>query len=1121
MTDPTVVLPLDATGLQPSNKIEGESHSPAPAAKRLIIPRFGAFFKESLRVYDPNTGTDLTDAQYNCGDYWDEAGEASGKDVFFVIIVTDPAAPAELAIDYQAFGGPNSRNAIELVNWLALRRAETVGTKPWAELKDVPDKFKPKHHYHLLKHIYGLEYVIKAFTHVQDAIVVGSEAAWNEANKNIDNGLEMVRVNANFVVDEIVLAKFNEWKSGITLFQLGLDLMMNYPLANEVAGEAAGSDFAKPDINDDRYVNLKGLGMFAKSLVDRVVLSEVTHLGEEFAHIDEPQKGSIFGAHIGAIFALPSIDEAKNIIGYHINVYPTGYPTDNKFVITKLIANTAGLGCFLKGFNPVTGETYLGILPEPKCSTPVSWYRFFFHGEILDLQGLVEAHAKATSDPHDLTADQIGLNLVENLPVVTVDDIMARTGTRKYVTLDALMYHMRAYMEGATLPKGEDGKVDLDANPMNEAKIIFAPCKEGANAGYDSNGNKYPPKDQFVRSFCNGTDKWVTMTDGTGGTYDKMIQGDSDDCKYIDIPKEGTNLGEYCDGTDKKVKYADGKGSYTEQLIKANDPECGYIDPPKAGEQIAVFCSGVNQMVRYADGHGGYYDLPSMINTYLCGGTIYPSQTPSPTSPPTETPTPSGTGTPGPTPSGTPGPAASLEFISSHTTIPPGTSETLSVTLRGGAPNTTYNLDYWLRSATLPDQKTYTQQITTDKDGTGVKVIVSVNDGVLSGAFTCWTKIEQLNVKSNEIVRTFTQNSTTPTPSPTPTPTPSQTPARTMALVYTSSHTTITPGTTETITVSMTGGLPSRTYSVDLMLYSTALPAPQTRKGTTLTLTTNASGAAQGSVQSTDDGTIPRGVYQCWAFCAETNVSSPYFNRTFTGTPAPTPPQYNPKITYSTTHTTISPGTYETITASITGGVPNTVYGVEFWLYSSVLPAPQTRKGGTISVSTNANGTGSSSITSYDDGTLPRGTYESWCVIPSLNNLQSNHVNRTFIGTPAPTPPPYNPTTTYRSSHYTIYRGTTETIYVTISGMLPNTGYTVEAWFKTTADLSAYGLSPSWDGYTYFKATTLNMTTNSNGYAATQWSSTDDGSLPRGSYICWTLITETGTTSAAFTRVFV
>jgi hypothetical protein len=39
-----------------------------------------------------------------------------------------------------------------------------------------------------------------------------------------------------------------------------------------------------------------------------------------------------------------------------------------------------------------------------------------------------------------------------------------------------------------------------------------------------------------------------------------------------------------------------------------------------------VFCQGVNQITRYADGTGGTYDMVSMVDTYLCGGSIYPSK---------------------------------------------------------------------------------------------------------------------------------------------------------------------------------------------------------------------------------------------------------------------------------------------------------------------------------------------------------------------------------------------------------------------------------------------------------------------------------------------------------------
>jgi hypothetical protein len=1326
MPNPIAVLPLDVTGLSPNNRVLGEHHSPAPGTRRMIIPRYGAFYKDDFRIFDPATDTDLLESQFTFVDLWEEASTRSGKAVFHAMIVTDPLAAAELAIDYQAYGGPNSRNANELVQWLADRRNESTGVVDWSVIKDIPKYFKPAAHLHLLAHVYGWERVTAALGDVKTAIEIGSSASWDEANRNIDAGLDALRFNSTVVVDNVVLDKFNEWKSTMSLFQFGLDLMRNYVLANEHAGAAAGGAFVSPSYEDDRYVNLRGLGMFATSLVTRVVESSSTNLGEEFGQIEDPQRGSIYVARHGTVFTLPSPRLAAKTIKASEGMYPVGYPLDDQFIITKLVGDTAGTGCFLKGINARTGEMYLGILTAARCASPLTWHRYYFQSDSLDLKQLVEDHVKANNNPHDVTKDDIKLEKLENLPVVTVDDILSRTSTRKLVTMDALMYHMRAHMEGIELVRGDDGLVDLENNPMDDAKIIFAPCSDDGS-GYGPDGTKYPNKDTFLSSFCDGTDKYVRWADGKGGHVDRLAQSDSDDCKYFNVPKQGEKISEACEGYDKVVLYADGKGGSNREVIKANDPDCGYVENPKAGTQIATFCSGVNQMVRYADGHGGYYDMPSMINTYICGGTIYP--------------TPPGTGGT-PDPSETPAPGSvTMEYATSHTTITPGTvetitatlrgaqpnteyeiefwidstavggkqsagkvmvttdaqgtaieilqvtddgqiprgvytswvecaefeavsntidrtftggtspgtptllyatnrttismgqTETITVTLTGAAPNTTYQLTYWLTSAALPPPQTRpagTVSITTNSQGTATHVINNpADDGVSTprGSYESWAEIASIPVTAPKVVRTFVANTTPativyattrttiypgdtetitatltgaapnttyqieywlfssslPAPqtrsagivslttnaqgtgtntinnppddgvgvprgvyqcwvtvpslsiesvkvtrtfmaSPTQAPTPAPTPAPVNAnITYSTSHTTISPGIAETITATITNAAPNTTYPIEFWFTSTAVPPPQTRAAGTATITTNQLGNGSFVLNNPpDDGvSTPRGVYISWVVATSLNKVSPSVSRSFIGTPAPTPAPLNPVLTYSSTHSTISAGVTETISATLSGAAPNTTYAIELWLYSPALPSPQTRKTTTVSITTNASGYGIYSVNSYDDGvSLPRGAYTCWAVAPAFNNLQSAQFVRTFVGTPAPTPAPYNPVIQYYSSHTTITPGVTETQYVRLTGFSPNTTYVVECWIETTANLTAFGFYPNAQGITRAVGSTLNLTTNASGAASTQFSIYDNGVTPRGAYVCFAIAPQVGVRSPNFTRYF-
>ena len=86
----------------------------------------------------------------------------------------------------------------------------------------------------------------------------------------------------------------------------------------------------------------------------------------------------------------------------------------------------------------------------------------------------------------------------------------------------------------------------------------------------------------LLRYYCVQTTKWGVYTDGSGGTYDQIIQINSADCGYIPPPLQGTLLSTHCVGYDKHGTYANGTGGTYDQLIETNSADCGYIESVSA-----------------------------------------------------------------------------------------------------------------------------------------------------------------------------------------------------------------------------------------------------------------------------------------------------------------------------------------------------------------------------------------------------------------------------------------------------------------------------------------------------------------------------------------------------------
>lgn len=1469
MSDPIVVLPLDLTAQAVSNKIVGEVHAPAAGTTRIIIPRFGAFYAKTLVVRNALDNTEVPKTAYKISDVWMAATEQSSETVATLIVLNN-TAPVSVSIDYQGFGGPQSRNAEALLAWFN-EKANTPGASlDFKDLKDFPEKVEPSEHLHLASHLYGFEYITESLQRLAEAITVGAHDSKEHARALIEKRIRDLYARTITTVEGIVQQAFYKWRDEINLFYLGCDQLANYSmLSQEEAAACVAGSFVVENPQDERYVNLSGLGEFCKGLTQRLLLQS-TGLGAEYAVMRDPHRGSLLTAKVGSVFMVPSQNEAITISHRYKEIYPKDYPLDVPMVVEKVGAHPRDRAGLFVAYHPSLGHSWIGLLIDSRFTTRIEWFRRYFRDEQMDLEKMLQDHEAAIGSVHQETKEQLGLGNLENLPVVTVDDILSETPADKMHTLATLLYAMRAWLENVKLPLGENGEVDMSTNPLVLPKVVFAPCANSDGVG----------SIKFVESFCDGSDKYAKWTNGKGGYEDKLVELNSDDCKYVAIPNRGTSLGRFCNPETKNMmeRFADGNGGSFTEIVVVKDPTCGYVKPQEAGTKMAEFCSGKNMMHRYADGNGGYIDVPVLINVVKCGGenyetpgtgdgggtgsvskakitlasthtrlyqgteevmsiyfsgfepntqyqaslyaqspalwggvasemliipfrtgatgtftkelpitddgvtprgvydnwvvmvsqnlesnhitrTFLPGTAPDgdtdPNSdtggtrpdgggagtgdtdePPTQTQKPididgdpygegawpprpafrpvislttnkpiiypgdnetqtavlsgfmankaytlryyfastaynggartesftvnfvadsnggfrhtlhlyddgslprgvyvctaevdsyssasitrtfasktEGGSTPVTSPGvvytsshssvvkdtvytetvvltglkpntkysvtiysatytgwftrytrgtfvattdanggyrwertttddgttvprgsyqcwanvyeenlqsalvwiayldgqevGTPGTQLpKLDYSSTLTRILKGDTETQTVSLSNAKPATTYEVEWWIKSPALNNNQDFqstTTTITTNASGAGTSVLNTTDDGVTvpRGDYQCWVMIRVLNnLRSSTITRSFLSSTQTTAPTTAPS-------LKDALLTFSTSHPTIQKGVVETMTAKLTKFIPNTAYNVDLWISSSALNnGNQAVKTATITCTTDANGNGTATLTMTDDGTTPRGEYQSWAICQ--SITSNTIVRTFTGTTT----TYNPVVTYSTNLATITIGSTETQTISLTKAQPNTAYTLEYWTQSSVLMNGTPFRGTTRSVVTDSAGNASTTLQTYDDGvTVPRGTYTSWARVAELNIVSAN-VTRVFVGTPAPTEPPFNPVVSYWTNRSTLWQGVPETHSVTIGGMRANTSYNVQIWVQSSA---------LWGGVASHMKT-VTITTNSTGNGGTSWNQYDDGVAPRGTYANWAVIASTGTTSPAFTRVFV
>lgn len=1120
MSDPIAVLPLDLTGESVNNLIEGEEHSPAAGTTRMIIPRFGAFFAESMVLVNALDQTPLDPASYKFADVWKVATEQSSKTVVTVVILY-ATAPASVALTYQAFGGPQSRNAEVLVAWLNEKMSVPGATIEFDDLKDFPGKVDPSHHLHLASHLYGMEFITDALARLTISINTGSADSKEHTRAAINSRIASLYDRTITTVDGIVQQAFYKWRDEINLFYLGCDQLVNMPMITleEAAASVAGS-FVVENPSDDRYVNLSGLGEFCKGITDRLLLRD-TGIGAEFATMRDPHRGSLLTAKVGSVFMVPSQNDAISLSSRYKEVYPKDYPLDVPMIVEKVGSHPRDRAGLFVAYHPQLGHSWIGLLIDSRFTTRIEWFRRYFRDEQMDLEAMLKDHSEAIGNVHQEDKHQLGLGEIENLPIVTVDDILSESPVDKMHTLATLLYTMRAWLENVKLPLGDNGEVDMTTNPMILPKVIFAPCATDENAG----------SIKFVESFCDGTDKYAKWTNGKGGFEDKLVELNSDDCKYLAIPEVGKSLGRYCDPITKNTmeRFADGRGGSRTEIAVVNDPACGYVQPLAAGTKLFEFCVGVNMMGRYADGNGGFTDVPILVNTVKCDGANF------------ETPG-SGTGTGGSN-------KAKITIASTHTKIYVNTNEVMSIYFTGLIPNTQYSASLYAQSPVLWDgvaSEMMVLSFRTGATGTFTRELQLLDEGVAPrGVYDNWVVMLSENIESNHITREFLAgaapggntdpNSGTGTTRPDggtvgigdtddkpsndyidingdpygegPWPPP---PRFNPLISLSTNRPTIYPGDNETQVASLSGFMASASYTLRYYIASPALNGGARLETYVVNFVADQSGRFEHTLHLYDDGTVPRGTYVCTAEVDQ--YSSPSITRVFAATTdGGVKPKPSPSIVYSCSHTSIVKNTTYTETVVLSGLDPNTKYtvGVTGGYWDGAIKGGQRAY---FVCLTDNNGYYRWERTSTDDGvTVVRAHYQIRASIAE-NQLMSATVFVAYLdGVEVGGPGTQIPKLDYASTLVRINPGDTETQTVTLSKATPAKEYIIEWWIK----------SPALNNNQDFMTTQTAVTTNSSGTGTAVLTTTDDGTtVPRGDYQCWAVCRVLNIQSTPITRSF-
>jgi hypothetical protein len=426
-----IKYPLDLTGVAPENRVMGELHTLQPGLNRSAVPRYGAFYTDSLVVRDTDTGQELAvNDQYLPIMYYADPSERSGKEVCAGVIVTDQEVSDEISIDYQVVGGDYANITqviIDLIENLNLDDREVM----WGDLLGRPDAFPPSKHLHDLGDIYGFEFMVQALEEIRQAILYGDVVSHDEIKAMVEDRWQKAQ---DLVADLQAEVDAHEARTdnphSVTKMQVGLGNVPNYPAATETE--------AVDGVSASRF-------MTPLRVKEAIAVQALEPLAAHEARVDNPHSVTKAQVGLGIVANYQPADQTEAEAGDRNDRYMTPLRvsqrvkvqvqdafeahearTDNPHSVTKA---QVGLG-LVENFAPATTQHAIEGVANNRYMTPIRVREavYEFAGEVLD------SHIADRSNPHDVTKAQVGLGNVDNFATASNPEAVAGDSNTRFMT---------------------------------------------------------------------------------------------------------------------------------------------------------------------------------------------------------------------------------------------------------------------------------------------------------------------------------------------------------------------------------------------------------------------------------------------------------------------------------------------------------------------------------------------------------------------------------------------------------------------------------------------------------------------------------------------------------------
>lgn len=429
--------PLDLTGDAPTNLIINEPHTLGSDAKRAFVPNCGPFYTDSVKIVDAVSGEPLTPVtQYKILQPYQEASIRTGLDVASVIWINDKTVSTEVLVTYQVVGGEFSWSVYalqEMIDNLDLDNREVA----WNDIIGKPALYPPTPHLHDLGDTYGWEYIGQQLEGIRDAILTGDAAAHDELRQQFEYLIDQLKNQNQKIADDLQEHIDDmDNPHNTTKGQVGLGLVENFPVASdtEATQGTATNRYMTPRATKLAIDKFAG-DLINTHIADKNNPHQVTKTQVGLGLVDNFQTATEAEADAGAAkdrFMTPYLTKAAitfqvgNKLDDHINNTNNPHNTtkaqvglgnvDNFVTASVDEATSAGVGT-----QTITGDKFVTL-------TGLS-------ASIRKLFGTtIGPHIADTNNPHNTTKAQVGLGLVDNFQTATQAQAEAGVAADRFMT---------------------------------------------------------------------------------------------------------------------------------------------------------------------------------------------------------------------------------------------------------------------------------------------------------------------------------------------------------------------------------------------------------------------------------------------------------------------------------------------------------------------------------------------------------------------------------------------------------------------------------------------------------------------------------------------------------------